>query len=142
MKAWMRVSSIMDSGAAESVAPPTTCPHLPVTESLGSRAGQEHRTAGGERLNKGQRHIHPWTDEGCPVGMTYQVADVTIQLNSVSKMCDAGDAVTFGVEGITELSRICGLAVRRTSDLSLECMLNTWVKKGTPGGTDFARQAV
>ena len=62
---WMRVSSIMHSGAAESVAPPTTCPHIPLPESPGSRAGQECRTAGGERLrNKGQRHIQAWTDEG------------------------------------------------------------------------------
>ena len=52
---WMRDSSIMDSGAAESVAPPTTCPHIPLTESPGSRTGQECRTAGGERLrNQGQ----------------------------------------------------------------------------------------
>ena len=43
----MRVSSIMDSEAAESVAPPTT--HIPLTESPGSREGQEYRTAGGER---------------------------------------------------------------------------------------------
>ena len=27
---WMRVSSIMDSGAAESVAPPFTCPHISI----------------------------------------------------------------------------------------------------------------
>ena len=79
----MRGSSIMDSGAAESVAPLKTCPHIPLTESLGSRAGQEYRTAGGERLrNEGQCHIQAWTDEWCPVGMTCQVADVTKPLNS------------------------------------------------------------
>ena len=43
----MRVSSIMDSESAESVAPPTTCPHIPLTESPDS--GQEYRTAGRER---------------------------------------------------------------------------------------------
>ena len=68
----------MDSGLAESVAPPTTSPHIPLTESLGSRAGQEYRTAGGERLRKkGQHHIQARIDECCPVGMTYPVADVT-----------------------------------------------------------------
>ena len=45
----MRVSSIMDSESAESVAPPTTCPHIPLTESPGSRELQEYRTAGGGR---------------------------------------------------------------------------------------------
>ena len=86
---WVRVSSIMDSGLAESVAPHTTYPHSPLTESLGSRAGQEYRTAGGERLrNQGERHIQACTDEWCLVGMTYPVADVTKPLKSVSKMCD------------------------------------------------------
>ena len=72
---WVRVSSIMDSGAAaESVAPPHNVP----AQSLGSRAGQEYRTAGGERLrNKSERHFQAWRDEWCPVGMTYQVANVT-----------------------------------------------------------------
>ena len=69
----VRVSSIKDSGLAERVAPPTKCPH-----NLGSRAGQEYRTARGERLrNKGRRHIQAWTDERCPVGLTFPVADVT-----------------------------------------------------------------
>ena len=91
---WMRFASIMDSGAAESVAPPSTCPHFPLVESPGSRAGQEYRTAGGERLkNKGQRQVQAWTEEGCPVGMTYQVAEVTKPLSPVSKMCDAGNVV-------------------------------------------------
>ena len=63
---WMRVSSIVDSGAAESVAPHTTCPVIPLIESLRSRASQECRTADGERLrNGGQRHIQASTDEGC-----------------------------------------------------------------------------
>ena len=93
---WMRSASIVDSGAAESVAPPSTCPHFPLMESPGSRAGQEYRTAGGEPLkNKGQHQVQAWTEEGCPVGMTYQVAEVTKPLNSVSKMCDAGNVVTF-----------------------------------------------
>ena len=46
-----------------------------------------------------------WIDEGCSVGMTCQVADVTKPLNLVSKMCDAGYVVAFAVEGA--LSRIC-----------------------------------
>ena len=98
-ESWMRVSSIMDSGAAESVARTTTCPHIPLAESPGSQADQEYRTADRERLeDNGQRDVQAWKDEGCPVGMTDQVADVTTPLNSVSKMCDARNVVTFPVE--------------------------------------------
>ena len=42
---WMRVSNIMNSGACECEARPTTCPHIPFAESSASRAGQKHRTA-------------------------------------------------------------------------------------------------
>ena len=81
-ESWMRVSSIIDSVAAECVAPHTMCPHIPFTESPGSRSGKEYRTAGGERLrNEGQRHVHAWTYEGGTVGVTYQVADVINPLN-------------------------------------------------------------
>ena len=89
----------MNSGAIDSVAPPTTCPHIPLADSSGSRAGQEYRTAGGERLkNEGQRHMQAWTDEGSTVGMTYQVAEVT---NPGLKLCDAENVVTFTAEGST-----------------------------------------
>ena len=91
---WMRVSS-MESGAAESVEPRTACPHIPLTEPPAYERATSKRTAGGERLrNKCQRHIQAWTD-----GLTYQVADVTKPLNSVSKMCDAGNVVTFTAQG-------------------------------------------
>ena len=84
----------MNSGAIDSVAPPTTCPHIPL--------GQEYRTAGGERLkNEGQRHMQAWTDEGSTVGMTYQVAEVTKPVNSGLKLCDAENVVTFTAEGGT-----------------------------------------
>ena len=74
---WMRFASIMDSGAAESVAPPSTCPHFPLMEFPGSRAGQEHRTAGGERLkNKGQRS-----------GRGHQAAELNIKDVRCRKRC-------------------------------------------------------
>ena len=121
---WMRDSSIMDSGAAESVAPHTTCPHIPLTESPGSRAGQEYRTVGGERLeNEGQA----WTDEGCPVGMTCQVADVTKPLNAVSHMCGAENVVTFTAEGSTikNLRMSASMHFGRESGVYV---FNIWVK--------------
>ena len=111
----------MISGATESVAPPTTCARIPLAESSGSRAGQEYQTAGGERLkNDGQRHMQAWTDEGSPVGMTYQVADVINPLNSVSEMCDAKNLVSFTAEGGT--IKNLWTALRCTLEVGLECM--------------------
>ena len=38
----VKVSADMDSGAAESVAPPSVCRHFPLQESEGSKRGQEY----------------------------------------------------------------------------------------------------
>ena len=43
---------IMDPGAAESTAPPSTDSHFPVMEPPGSQAEQEYPTAGYRRLRK------------------------------------------------------------------------------------------
>ena len=97
---WIKVSAIMDSGAAESVAPPSVCHHLPMQESAGSKRGQEYHTANGAKLvNQGQRRIKAVTEEGVDVQMTYQVANVTKPLNSVSKICDQGNIVVFSKNG-------------------------------------------
>ena len=126
----MRFAIIVDSGAAESVAPESTCPHLPLMKSPGSRAGLECRTAGGERLkNNGQRQVQAWTEEGCPVGMTFQVAKVTKPLNSASKMCDAGNVVIFTAHGGTMLN-LWTCTTTRIGRESGVCVLNTWVRRG------------
>ena len=42
---WVRVRSVMDSGCGVSVAPPGMCPTYPITESEGSRRGQDFMPA-------------------------------------------------------------------------------------------------
>ena len=140
---WMCVfRAIMNSGATESVAPPTMCPHIPLAEFSGSRPGEEYRTAGGERLkNEGQRHMQAWTDEGRTVGMTYQVAEVTNPLNSGTKMCDAENVVAFTAEGSTMKNLWTGASMHFGGESGVY-VLNNWEKRGTRGGMDFARQTM
>ena len=53
---WTRIRTVMDSGAAESVGPPSMAPEVPIRESPGSLAGRAYIAAGGERLpNMGQK---------------------------------------------------------------------------------------
>ena len=53
---WVRIRTVMDSGAADSVAPPTLAPHVNISESNGSRRGQCYVSASGNRLsNMGKR---------------------------------------------------------------------------------------
>ena len=93
---WGKVRSIMDTGAAESVAPPALAAHLPIKETAASKRGAEFQTAGGGRIsNQGERTLPSYTDKGQSVEMTYSVAEVVKPLNAVSQICDRGNGVWF-----------------------------------------------
>ena len=99
---WMAVDTIVDSGAARSVCPLVFCQHFPVTPSPESKKGQNFRTAGGEEVrNEGDRRILGVTQSGRGISMKYAVADVTVPLDSVSQLCDAGNTVVFTATGGT-----------------------------------------
>ena len=94
------VTVTADSGAADHVAPIGTANHLEVRETTASRQGVKYVAANGQRIsNLGQRKIQGVTDEGTPLGMTWQVADVKKPLASVGRMCDAGNVAVFTKSG-------------------------------------------
>ena len=89
-----------DSGAADHVAPVDTANHLEVKETMASKQGVKYVAANGQKIsNLGQRRIQGVTDEGTPLGMTWQVAEVKKPLASVGRMCDAGNVAVFTKEG-------------------------------------------
>jgi hypothetical protein len=101
---WRKVKGVMDSGATESVAPPSMCPNYRVQESEGSREGQKYAVANGEEIeNLGEQILDIITNKGVETQVTYQSADVSRPLNSVSEICDAGGRlgqhVIFGRKG-------------------------------------------
>ena len=63
-----------------------------------SKAGHKYSAAGAGSKgipNEGQQELLFYNDEGAPVPMRYQVAEVRKPLTSVSKICDRGNRVTF-----------------------------------------------
>ena len=97
---WLRLETVMDSGAAESIAPPSVAPWVKIEESDGSRRGQTYLSASGDRLpNLGEKKLDVTTSGGQAATATYQVADVTRALCAVSRICDKGNTVTFQAEG-------------------------------------------
>ena len=93
---WRAFVSVVDSGAAESVAPEKDLPHIATVPSPGSRAGVTYTAANGESIeNEGQKEVTMITNEGQNVNVLYQVADVSRTLTSVSRVCDAGNRVIF-----------------------------------------------
>ena len=91
----------LDSGAGGHVADKKHAPRYEVKESAGSRRGQNFVTAGAHRLrNQGQfvlalRSGGSQRGRGRNISSTFQVAQVTRPLWSVSKICDDGFDVKF-----------------------------------------------
>ena len=97
---WVKLEAVVDSGAAESVAPESMAPWVPMRESEGSRRGQTYLSASGDKLpNLGEKKFDMMTSEGNWAQATFQVAEVTRPLCSVSKICDKGNRVIFELGG-------------------------------------------
>ena len=89
---WVTIEVVMDSGAAESVAPSEVAPWIETKESPGSREGREYLSASGDVLrNLGEKDLDVYTGEGVPATTTFQIADVTRPLCSIAKVCDKGN---------------------------------------------------
>jgi hypothetical protein len=90
----------LDSGAGDHVASPDDMEGFLVEESPGSKASKHFIAANGERIrNQGQvqAQMHH-AGLGTTFGSTFQVANVSRPLYSVSKMCDTGATVTINAQ--------------------------------------------
>ena len=95
-------------------------------------------SASGDRLpNLGEKRFEVVTSTGMNATATYQVADVTRALCSVSKVCDKGNSVTFTasggyIEGPTGIRT----PFRRENNVY---MLDTWTLGPASMPTGFSR---
>ena len=97
---WVRIRTVMDSGAADSVAPPTLAPQVTIDESPGSRRGQCYVSASAGRMpNMGEKVLNIQTHEGRDTTVLYQIAEVSRPFTSVSATCDKGNWVVYTPEG-------------------------------------------
>ena len=135
---WTRLRTVMDSGAAESVGPPTMAPGVPIHESPGTRRGQAYIAAGHERiLNMGQQVLSVVTNEGHEAQALYQIAEVTRSLTAVGSTCDRGNVVIYGPHGGCILNLESGVQTdfaRRGGIYELDLWMRT-----TSSGEDYQR---
>ena len=97
---WHQIEVVLDSGAADSVCPKNMCPQFAIEDSEASKAGVFYTGANGGKLyNLGQTHVPVALDNGARSLATFQVADVSRPLMSVSKVCEMGNRVVFGANG-------------------------------------------
>ena len=81
-----------DTGAVDHVMSPDAVPGCKVAESPGSRSGRGFIGPSGEKIeNLGEMALDVLSDEtGQELTATFQAADVTRALMSISKICDSG----------------------------------------------------
>ncbi len=86
----------MDSGAGKNVAPPELLDGYKVVPSYGSKHNKHFVAAnGGKILNLGESELNFDDGAGSRLRSTFQVAEVSRMLYSVSQLCDAGCDVSF-----------------------------------------------
>ena len=90
----------MDSGAAESVCPRTMAPQFAIQDSAASKSGVYYTSAnGGKIMNLGEQHVPVCLSNGARSICTFQIAEVSRPLMSVSRLCEMGNRVLFGANG-------------------------------------------
>ena len=86
---WRKITTVMDSGASDSCAPPSLAPEVEIRES-----------ASGKSLsNLGEKCLHMVTEECKHTRGTWQIADISRPLSSVRQNCKKGNRVIFGMYG-------------------------------------------
>ena len=99
-KKWVKVDSVVDSGACSPVAPPNMLPGVKVEPSPGSIRGQNYTSASKHKVkNLGQQRIKACTEAGDETEVLFQIADVSKPLVSVGSICERGNRVLFGRSG-------------------------------------------
>ena len=98
---WTRIRSMPDTGAFLSVLrPDSIVSGYHVTPSAMSRKGQSFVSAShGEIANEGQVVLPTMSTEGVSTTQTWQVAEVSKKLLSITEECDKNQLVMFGRTG-------------------------------------------
>ena len=91
---WKAVTSIVDSGAINNVAPSSVSAKA-LVEPNGSLNGMTYHTADGTRIpNLGQKTLETVSEDGLAIlTHTFQIADISRPLISVGELADAGNLV-------------------------------------------------
>ena len=92
---WEKITLMVDSGASDTVVPPSVCKGAEILNT--PKVGIEYECANGKPLyNLGERRCDAMLSQGGDViGMAFQVVDVGRSLLSVSRVCAQGHDVVF-----------------------------------------------
>ena len=133
-KKWVKVESVVDSGASSPVAPPSMLPNVKIVPPEGSKRGQGWTSASKLKLkNLGEQHVKACTEEGEETELLFQIADVSKPPVFVSAICERGNRVMFGRSGVVVKNLRSGREipfVRRNGIY----VLSLWLQDGDDSG--------
>ena len=93
---WERIPIKVDSGAVDTVMPPSVANYFNLVKTEMSKEGPGFRAANGSLIKHfGQRSVRGMGDQFQLLSMTAQVADVSNTLGSVYRMLKSGNKVHF-----------------------------------------------
>ena len=93
---WERITLKIDSGAIDTVMPPTMAKHFPLEETERSKKGEGYLAANNSLIQHyGMRRLKGQSDAYRPMTMVAQVAGVKSALVSVHRLLEAGNKVHF-----------------------------------------------
>ena len=98
---WEKISLTVDSGASDTVVPPSVCAFAPLHK--GAKFGIEYEIANGDTVsNMGERSCLMRTcatdTEDDAMEVIFQVVDVSKSLLSVHRVCEQGHDVVFSAK--------------------------------------------
>ena len=127
-KGKVKISAVVDSGAAANALPENMMQWLPLKLSSASKSGKIFRGAGRDPIPaRGERSVTGRTDEGQSRRIVWEVCPVKRPLLSVAKITKAGNQVYLG----EDKAFVKNNKTRRITNLRRErnvWMLDLWVK--------------
>ena len=121
----------IDSGAVDTVMPPSVATAFAIRETEASKHGPGFRAANGSPIaHFGQRNIRGIGDAYQPLSITAQVANVKTTLGSVHQMLKAGNRVHFET-GNCYVEQIATGRVTRIDEKQGTFEIGIWVPKPT-----------
>ena len=126
---WEKVRVHIDSGAIDTVTPPSTAEGIEVRQTAASKSGSGYIAANGTKIhNYGEIKVKGYTEDWSGVSMCMQVADVKKTLGSAYRMNQGGNKIVLDGEDSYLVNKVTG----KKTQVMLEdgqYVFYLWVKK-------------
>ena len=130
---WEVIKVTVDSGAVDTVTPPSTAKYFPILETEASRRGLHYRAANGTRItNHGARRVQGISAEFKPMDMIMNVADVKKTLASAFQIVNANNKVVLDKDYSYIVNKETGERTTITLENG-EFNFDLWVPAPNPG---------